>query len=131
LAHAHSHEIAHRDIKPQNVLIRPDGHPCITDFGIAKILSRIAPGLTLRDHATRPFAPPEYDDGRHPTERDVYAYAVVTILALTSVDPFAGYDDEPYRQLTMRSRPSMYLNGLSCCSNAVFIAIRALARTMR
>lgn len=99
LAHAHGEEIAHRDIKPQNVLIHPDGRPCITDFGIAKIISRIAPELTLRDHVTRPFAPPEYDDGRHPTERDVYSYAVVAMLAMTSVDPFDGYDDQPYRAI--------------------------------
>ncbi|MGA9314058.1 MAG: AAA domain-containing protein [Solirubrobacteraceae bacterium] len=99
LAYAHAQEIAHRDIKPQNILMHPDGHPCIADFGIAKILSRIAPGLTLRDHVTRPFAPREYDDGRHPTERDVFSYAVLAIMSLTGLDPFAGYADEPYRAI--------------------------------
>lgn len=99
LAYAHGLEIAHRDIKPQNVLMHPDGHPCITDFGIAKVLSRIAPDLTLRDHVTRPFAPREYDDGRHPTERDVFSYAVLTIMSLTGLDPFQGYADEPYRAI--------------------------------
>jgi serine/threonine protein kinase len=99
LAYAHGQEIAHRDIKPQNVLMHPDGYPCITDFGIAKILSRIAPGLTLRDHATRPYAPREFDDGRHPTERDVFSYAVLAIMSLTRLDPFDGYADDPYRAI--------------------------------
>ena len=99
LAYAHGQEIAHRDIKPQNVLMHPDGYPCITDFGVAKILSRIAPELTLRDHATRPFAPREYDDGRHSTERDVFSYAVLAIMSLTKLDPFDGYADDPYRAI--------------------------------
>lgn len=100
LVYAHSQHVAHRDVKPQNILVDPDGRPRLADFGIAKIISRIAPELTLRDHATRPYAPPEYDDGTHTTQRDVHAYAVLTMLAITHVDPFSGYDDDPYRAIS-------------------------------
>jgi serine/threonine protein kinase len=99
LAYAHGQSIAHRDIKPQNVLIDSEGRPCISDFGIAKSLARVAPDQTLRDFATRPFAPREYDDGRHPTERDVFSFAALAVLALGEIDPFAGYEDDPYRAI--------------------------------
>ncbi|MDQ3724380.1 MAG: AAA domain-containing protein [Actinomycetota bacterium] len=99
LAYAHRMEIAHRDIKPQNILVGSDGQPRISDFGIAKTVSRIAPELTLRDHATRPYAPPEYDDGGRPMQRDVYSWAVLSMLALTDVDPFVGFEEKPYKAI--------------------------------
>lgn len=97
LAYAHGRDVIHRDIKPANVLVDGDDHPRISDFGIAKVLTQIAPGATVREQVSRPYAPPEYDDGRHSPSRDVHAFGVLCLTALTAVDPTAGYEGDPYQ----------------------------------
>jgi hypothetical protein len=100
LAHAHSQQVLHRDIKPSNVLVGGDGTPKLADFGIAKLKTEFQPGLTLADFQTRPFAPPEFDNGDYSYTRDVYAYGVLCLLSLTQVDPFAEqYRRDPYQAL--------------------------------
>jgi serine/threonine protein kinase len=100
LAHAHSQQVLHRDIKPSNVLVGGDGTPKLADFGIAKLKTEFQPGLTLADFQTRPFAPPEFDNGDYSYTRDVFAYGVLCVLSLTQVDPFAEeYGRDPYQAL--------------------------------
>jgi hypothetical protein len=101
IAHAHEQHILHRDVKPSNVLIGPGGIPQVTDFGIAKLKTDFRPGLTLADFQTRPYAPPEFDDGEFSYTRDVHAFGVLCLVALTGVDPFGElYRTAPYAAIT-------------------------------
>ena len=76
LVYAHSKAAVHRDIKPSNILIDGQGQPKVCDFGISKIRNFLAPGVTLAQFASMPFAPPELDDGTHSYSRDVFGAAL-------------------------------------------------------
>jgi len=78
LAHIHAAGILHRDVKPANVILEPDGTAKLIDFGIA--LSRDATALTSTGLVlgTERYAAPEVMGGRPATERsDLYSCGVV------------------------------------------------------
>lgn len=83
LAFAHERLCIHRDLKPRNILMTEVGYPKITDFGISKIKSYLEPGVTLADFGSKPYTPPEFDDGSYSYTRDVYSFAVLAIKCLT------------------------------------------------
>src|SRR5919198_5355215 len=91
LSCAHSHRFVHRDVKPQNVLIDPEGRAKVTDFGIARSLE--AQGLTAagRVLGTTDYVSPEQALGREVTQQsDIYSLGVVLFETLTGEAPFKG-----------------------------------------
>jgi len=92
LDHAHSLQILHRDIKPSNILIRSDGTPMLTDFGLARAINssrRITASGTVV--GTPEYMSPEQIGGEALSpQSDLYALAVVAYEMLTGRIPFQG-----------------------------------------
>lgn len=87
---AHKNNLVHRDIKPQNILVTPEGKVKVTDFGIAKSLT-VDVTKTLNIMGTAHYISPEQAKGEvldHQT--DIYSLGIVLYEMLTADVPFRG-----------------------------------------
>ena len=99
--YAHRHLVVHRDIKPGNILVTPDGTPKLLDFGIARILAPTASGsseaVTVLHAMTPEYASPEQiRGGRVSTSTDVYSLGVVLYRLLSGHSPYEAHSENPH-----------------------------------
>jgi eukaryotic-like serine/threonine-protein kinase len=92
LAYCHANGVLHRDIKPQNVIIRADGRAVLVDFGLVKLWDPHDPRTrtAMRGMGTPEYAPPEqYDMGTGHTDlrTDVYSVGATLYHALSGQLP--------------------------------------------
>jgi eukaryotic-like serine/threonine-protein kinase len=94
LAYLHSRKppILHRDIKPGNVKITPDGHIFLVDFGLAKVYQGNNQATTTGARAMTPgYSPPEqYGTARTDPRTDFYSLGATLYAALSGVIPEDG-----------------------------------------
>ncbi len=90
LEHAHSRGIVHRDIKPHNVMVLKNGSVKVTDFGIARIMSK---SNTLTKEAlgsVHYISPEQAKGGRVDARSDLYSLGVVMYEMMTGRPPYDG-----------------------------------------
>jgi serine/threonine protein kinase/Tol biopolymer transport system component len=93
LAYLHTRKppILHRDLKPGNVKITPDGHIFLVDFGLAKVLHGSQATTTGARAMTPGYSPPEqYGTARTDSRTDIYSLGATLYAALSGIIPEDG-----------------------------------------
>jgi serine/threonine protein kinase len=113
LEHAHREGVVHRDVKPSNVMLTPDGRALLLDFGLARVHGDPKLTNTGGEPGSPAYMAPEQVRGTTADERaDVYSLAATLFQLLDLEPPFASPDPEQLRQMILRGK----VGGLRNCA---------------
>lgn len=105
LSVAHGMDIIHRDIKPQNIMIQPDGNVKVMDFGIARAKNSTL-AKTSAVLGTAHYISPEQAQGKELTPAsDIYSLGVVLYESATGKLPFDGPDSVSVAMKQVQENP--------------------------
>ena len=107
LAHAHDSGVVHRDVKPSNIVVLPDGTAKVLDFGIAQIHAA-AVNDPQRLIGTTAYMSPEQAGARQVDARsDIWSLAIVIHEMLAGARPFCGDDGRAVLQAILTEEPRL------------------------
>ena len=132
LGYAHSNNVIHRDVKPANIFVQPDGKAKLLDFGIARLERRSQDiSLTRTGHiiGTVPYMAPErlrdkMIDGRS----DIFSMGVVLHQLISGQLPFSGEDYVLMQKILNEPHPLLRDSCTNCPEGLQDIVDRALAK---
>jgi len=144
LAHLHDAGIVHGDVTPRNVIVRPDDHVVLTDFGISRLESRRTLTTRGRPAGVLDYMPPEVAGGSLPSAAsDVFGLGAVLHHALDGHGPWGTGEDRivfaralkgvvapstragglaPVLQRLTRKRPTERLSAAQAAANLEVVA---------
>jgi len=128
LQYAHEHQVIHRDVKPENLLLRDDGSMMLSDFGISKLLEQSSSQSLQTRVGTPAYMAPEQGQGKPCPASDQYALAVVTYEWLTGHRPFQGTSIEVAVQHRLDPPPSLCSLNPEVTPEVEQVVLRALAK---
>jgi PAS domain S-box-containing protein len=103
LTHLHDHNIVHRDVKPDNIVVRPDGTIVLLDYGIVRRMAELETSPTVI--GTRPYMSPEQVNGKSERRSDIWALGVVIYQMYTGRLPFLGNTEIELMQNILNVEP--------------------------
>ena len=133
LVHAHAHDVVHRDIKPDNILLS-DGHAIVVDFGIAKAVGTARDAATLTSAGTSLVTPaymaPEQAAGEDDVDHraDVYAVGAVLYEMITGAPPFVGTFQQIVVAKMTKDGPTLDTRGSAVSPTLARLVARCMAR---
>lgn len=130
LAAAHAKGIVHRDVKPGNIMVEPDGHVRVVDFGLARLADIASATWTGGPVGTVAYMSPEQVRGERIDEAcDVWALAAVLYESLAGRRAFPGESMESVALSVLKAEPDPLANaGRGVPQALCAIVERAFAR---
>jgi serine/threonine protein kinase len=134
LGYAHRHNVVHRDVKPANIFVQPDGRVKLLDFGIARLEARKSQDLSLTRAGhiigTVPYMAPERLRDK-PLDRrsDIFATGVVLFQLVSGELPFSGDEIVLIQKILNEPHPPLSTKCKGCPPSLDAIVDRALAKS--